>query len=557
MTDFNHVATHIIKESISSAIFIDDKTWTSFEEKGNYHDHSQLYESFKANNCILDINRYSSSQSGAYTNLLSGKDLLILDWHLNDDPEDLAPTFDILSRAISLPNLHFCVIYTDQKDADLLERVILNIASYYSGLHIGQCGRVKEEFLELLDSSGIDQQEIDKIIDTLKSGGKDLYFSGANKEKRKGTLAKIDGVLGPIGGKRTLLDFLNNQSLPEKEFYGKLICLSFILNDLEVPEASRKESMKIFEDKISIQLGNLLIKAFNKDSIKDPDLYNSFTSSLIQESNIFLTLLGLEIRNRLRETSGFIGNDLEDLDHLAFFHHRSTHFTDKSGSIEIELFNEFLKEIWKDQISSFLMDKNLELFNVLDEFKTIRGVDSDLIKFLPSDEKAQNAIAKLNWVYNRLAIERKENAKIRFGDVFTFDNSGTPIYIVCITPMCDCLRPQKIKHNFFFVEGLDIGVSRGVQKSDGDFISYIKKSDNTSTCIDWTKGEVDCKPFTLYVDDNHIRSTEKTIEFSYHGNITKAKYLCTLKENYAQRIANRAFFYPLRVGINFASFATS
>lgn len=557
MTDFNHVATHIIKESINSAIFIDDKTWTSFEDKGVYHDHSLLYESFKANNCILDINRYSSGQREFYPKLLAGKDLLILDWHLNDDLDDLVPTFEILTEATKLSNLHFCVIYTDQKDADLLERVILNIASYYSGLQQELCDTVRQEFISLLDSSGAAQTEVNKIIEMIRKEGKELYFSSSNKEKSKEILVRIDNALTEIGGKRVLIDFLKGFELPQPEFFGKLICLSFILNNLKVPVTSQQIDMKIFEDKGSIQLGNLLIKAFNKDSIKDPDLYNSFTQSLISESNIFLTLLGLEIRNRLRENSGFIGNDLEDIDHLAFFHHRNTHFTDDTGKIENELFNEFLKDIWKDQISSFLMDKELKLFNVLEEFKSLRSVDSALSKFLPSDEKSQNAIAKLNWVYNRLAIERKQDAHIRFGDIFTFDNEGIPVYLICITPVCDCLRPQKIKNNFFFVEGKDIGISRGVQKTDGDFVSFIKKADKMGTCIDWTKDEDDCKPFTLYIQDNHIRSVDKTIEFNYHGKSSKAKYVCTLKENYAQRIANRAFFYPLRVGINFASFATS
>ena len=107
---------------------------------------------------------------------------------------------------------------------------------------------------------------------------------------------------------------------------------------------------------------------------------------------------------------------------------------------------------------------------------------------------------------------------------------------------------------FFFVEGSDIGLTSGVEKSDGDFISFIERNDKEITCIDWTNNAEDCKPFSLYIPNNQMQGENKTISLNYLGADIEGKYVCTLKENYAQRIANKAFSYPLRVGIDFASF---
>ena len=115
---------------------------------------------------------------------------------------------------------------------------------------------------------------------------------------------------------------------------------------------------------------------------------------------------------------------------------------------------------------------------------------------------------------------------------------------------------SRVKNMYFFVEGTDIGLTKGVDKSDGDYISYIETPDKTVTCIDWTNETEDCKPFSFYIENNQMQGDKKTLSISYRGSDKEIVYLCTLKENYAQRIANKAFFYPLRVGIDFATFKT-
>lgn len=548
---YHAISSKIIKEAISAAVYIDDKVLLPFEDKKEgLINQSDLFYSFRESNCYVDFNRHEKDQTVDYATLLNNKDLLILDWHLSDDRTDLSATFEILRVALNTQCLHFCVIYTDQRAATLPQDVILNVASYFSGLDKRMVTEGLEAFKQFLDATGLSQEEQDSFTESLKGLTTELFFELRNKARNKAISKEIDTLITSVGSRDDFAAFLNGLRLPYDLFKEKLACLCFVLNRSDVPEAAQTYKMSLSADRITIRINSLYIKVFSKD-ITDSELYREFTTSLVSESNIFLTLLGLEIRNRFRETSGFIGKDLDDINQLAFFHHRGTHFEGQET-----LFNEFLKDIWKDQVASFLLEKEIELFAAIDEFKADNDIENKLTTFHKGDPASVTDLAKLNLVYNRLAIIRKENDEIRFGDVFLLRLEDSMVYLLCLTPLCDCLRPGKINNMFFFVEGTDIGKSKGVEKSDGDYISYLEKDNGELTCIDWTNGAEDCKPFSFYVRNNHMMGADKNVSLNYRGNDKEAQYLCTLKENYAQRIANKAFFYPLRVGIDFATFKT-
>lgn len=548
--NFNEISSKIIKESISSAVYIDDKVLLPFEEeRTGLRNQSELFRSFKKNNCYIDFNRFGDTSFAEIDTILNNKDLMILDWHLRSDENDLTQTFNILTSAVNTPSLHFSVIYTDQKKDFLPQNVILNIASFYSGLNRASIEEAHAKFDDLLDSLGLDNQESQSLKNKITSLTTELFFEHKDEVNKKEIMKLLDQCLNESIGKKDFIAFLNSLELPKENYTKQLLFLSYILNKCSAPMvADLKFVTTLSRDRYTIRVNNLYIKVFSKE-VKDAELYNEFTESLTKESNIFLTLLGLEIRNRFRETSGFIGKELDDVNPLAFFYHRQNHFDGHE-----DLFNEFLKDIWKEQVASFLMEKNIELFNVIDEFKRANNIDGKLNGFKSTDESSRNSLAKLNLMYNRLAINRKENDEIRFGDIFRLDfERNNPIYLLCLTPHCDCLRPGKIKNMFYFVEGTDIGINKGIEKSDGDFISYME-SDNKIICVDWTNGAEDCKPFSFYIENNRMAGESKAISFFFRGENVEAKYICTLKENYTQRIANKAFFYPLRVGIDFATF---
>jgi len=550
---FEAITSNILKEAINSAIYIDDKVVLPYEQPSSSSEvfiPSEIYTSFRQNECSLDIYRYEGQSINDVEKFLYfNRDLLILDWHLDPkDDDNMKPTFGILTKAIKAKNLHFCVVYTSEKDTDLQEKVIYNIASYFSGLTTKLRDIARSSFMEYLDATGIDQAEIEKIIAELKKWTKELFFQFKDKVQNKAVSVAINDIINGFTKKSDFETFLASLSLPVNIYKEQLICLGFILNETETPDSAIPLKIDTPNSKNTIKINNLFIKAYSKGT-SSTGLYDDFKQSLISESNLFLSLLGLELRNRFRENSGFIGKDLESVSHLAFFYHRKSHFDGHE-----ELFNEFLKDIWKDQVGSFLLEKDITLFSVLNEFQEMAGVEEQLKNFNKSVEPNRNSLAQLNYVYNRLATTRKENDEIRFGDVFYFDIEGTlRTFLVCVTPHCDCLRPGKIKNMFFFIEGREIGITAGVDKSDGDYISYIK-NDSAITCVDWTNGTDDCKPFSLYIPNNKMAGADRIIKASILGEERSLIYSTTLKENYAQRIANKAFFYPLRVGIDFASF---
>lgn len=551
---FENVSTGIIKDSISSAIYIDDKILLPYEEKNgssSLESPSDLYSSFRKNYCSLDFVRFTGPIDDISKTVFYNRDLLIMDWHLDSaNDENLAPSFHVLEQAVLHKNLHFCVIYTSEEKAALSEKIIYNIASYFSGLTKKSSENARIQFAEVLDNTGLSQQEINKLKSDFVGLLIQLAFairpSPEEKEIMKSLINLAKKIFGDVP---RCNEFVEGLSLGGSSLTENLIALGFALNENLTPEVPIRYDLSLPPDKLTIRIKNLFVKVFSKKAVEGDSLYDEFKRSLISESNIFLTLLGLEIRSRFRESSAFISRELEGINHLAFFYHKNSHFENQD-----ELFNEFLKDIWKDQIASFLLEHDISLFRVLEEYKAEYDIDAKLQGFKYESKESREALARLNFVYNRLAIKRKENDQLRFGDVFYFEIESVKTFLMCLTPHCDCLRPGKIKNMFFFVEGKEISESDAIKKGDGDYISYIKDKQSKFICIDWTMGADDCKPFTLYIEDNRMKTEEKLIETNLFGQKRSLTYIATIKENYAQRVANKAFFYPLRVGIDFASF---
>jgi len=158
-------------------------------------------------------------------------------------------------------------------------------------------------------------------------------------------------------------------------------------------------------------------------------------------------------------------------------------------------------------------------------------------------------LGRLNCFYN-LLVASKEGRNIGFGDIFRLkvDYNNTNRYLLCITAHCDCLYPaEKLNNNFYFIEGNKDNITNGLIEGDEGFNSFIEDRANSDIiCIMWKD-----KPITIYVpNENNNINTEISINIG--SKEYTACYEVTLKENYAQRMANRAFTYPLHVGIFFA-----
>jgi len=175
----------------------------------------------------------------------------------------------------------------------------------------------------------------------------------------------------------------------------------------------------------------------------------------------------------------------------------------------------------------------------------------------------------MNVFYNALTL--KSNKKLNFGDVFIDEDGG---YYMCITALCDCFRPSKIKNIYYFVKGTSMSRDTALKLGDSAFINFVA----FNQVVVWSnidqEGDdpamaryqpVYIKPISYQVKDFQFQENVIEIRRIFHNDaenekkeiigedieFLKIKYITTIKPTYAQRIANHAFAHPIRVGVDF------
>lgn len=552
------VSKNILKDSISSALFIDDKALEGFKSK-NYSpsfivDHNrtlQLYQDFKLKNCLLHSFKFTKSGWRKDKEFyLKNKDLLILDWQLVNTEHTEA--LKILDEAVKRKSLHFTCIYT-QEAIDSVKRELNrffwgNVSSEVIEEYREQfAGSELDEFW-IIDKNDTDWRELESFLDNVINAN---LASLSNEIETFITQYNLSEELAA-----SILELDSNSA---KASYEKLKTI-LGLTDPNLIYSSFKESKyysQSNENNITLYINHTVVKIFRKPEVSADVLYETFLNSFLSsEQNVFFSLMGLEIRNRFRDNSAFIGKDFDNLSEDAFFFHK------RQNENTPEIFTEFLRELMKDQVSSFIYEDDLLLFNVLDEYyDSIDGGKRQSTFTHPSNKlNFKSDLFQLNYFYNRINLnKRKSNDALRFGDIlsYTFNEiiDGQEVsktkYFVCITAHCDCLRPKdKIKNQFWFIEGKVEPTQDSVLKgTDGKFVSFIK-ANNVVIAIDWRNGKKFCQPFTMLVDNNRFNENHQ-LNSKYYGEDITLNLVASLKDNYAQRLANEASGYPLRVGIDF------
>ena len=158
----------------------------------------------------------------------------------------------------------------------------------------------------------------------------------------------------------------------------------------------------------------------------------------------------------------------------------------------------------------------------------------------------------MNVFYNSVYLPK--NKPLSFGDVFLEESSNR--YYICITALCDCAQPKD--NRFYFAEGIKITNTKALEIGDNGFVSFL----NNDTFIRWGEKEKENEPLYImpkpfYVPKTEIINGQINVDIIVqedNQSIIKTnvfKYITTIKQNYAQRIANHAFMHPIRVGIDF------
>lgn len=553
---FTDVAKNIIKETISSAIFIDDHALENFKAKNsNYKDDNnrtiKLFEDFKKNQCLL--HPFKFTKKGWRQNkrfYLKNKDLLILDWQLVK--EDHFEALKILDCAVIEKSLHFICIYSQENQdaiSNEINRFFLGNCTDELTMQIRKfCQDTELNEFWILPKTNPEWEEFDTIINSILNSKKEDLEAQINEFRDRYDLTP-----------EQIEVFLQIDPNDAKSSFSKLKT-ALTLGNLQFSIHSQLDFFKKSDFvENTFYIGHTIIKIFPKEITGDK-LYDAFLESFLNEQNIFLSLMGLEMRNRFRENSAFIGKDFDNLNEDAFFHHKN-----KNNSNPY-IFYDFLREILKDQISSFLYEKDFKLFESLSSYYDLNNGEQKQAKFTHQNNR-ENFIYqtfKLNNFYNKFNNnERLKNDFLRFGDIFKCNRirkvEGAPDIIeekfyLCVTPHCDCLNPHKIDHQFWFIEGrMETGSTNEKMKilesADGAFVSFVKVEEQIHAIL-WEKHKTfECKPKTFYIINNKM--IENKLQVEYNGQKLDFIYIESLKENYTQRLANKAFGYPMRVGIDF------
>lgn len=540
---FENTAKEIIKSSIISSLYIDDKVIEPFETPKDgdaYFAISKgLYSSFKQYNRSLDFYKFRTRRDWRTDSdyIFKNRDLLILDWELTNVPGSRQKdTLEILKKAVETDNLHFVSIYTETKPT-LFPDIFYSIKAYFTEGFNAETKSLCEDFQDKFDELGIDDEYLTKSKGILKNF--------ALNEKKREEIDELKGSLQADLGK----DFgtfckelrkINTNVDKAAEIFG------YFIND-ELQNDSPLDNYNFnFEhmDNNFIVINHTIIKLSNKKDPKPKDFFTDFTKAILKICANPLTLTSLEIKNLIREGSGFIGKDANEINAAALFYHKSS---------KEDVFFDFILEIWKSHILSFV-DNNTDTLKSLKEdfWKTYKSRNK-ITKKLASLKKDKNSfheeLAKLNTYYNTFYLTKDKSDIAKFGDVFIeVNDEGVPLsnYWLNITAHCDCLCPgENIKNNFYFISGTQKDLKKALKEGDREHNSYLR-IENEVVAIGWNNRPVvlnitanKMEDFILKVKDGKLR------EF-------KLKYVATLKENYAQRMTNNSFSFAMRVGIDFA-----
>lgn len=322
---YEEKAFEIIKDSIKSAIFIDEKAkefYSSSEVEESIVEEKlsvDLYHNFRQEGISLAIHKFLQSDidnEDVKKYLFKGRDLILLDWELdNSTGEEFS--LKLLSEIIEFPHINFCCIYTRTPRFDSIPS---QIETYFSGLNAEDYEKIKNEYGHIDD-----KETIVKIHDF-------IY------EKKS---IPIEEFLEEIAIDLKSYPFVNKDN-PVSDIY----LLKHIYNAFQKnikPLEREKELILNHLGTNSFIVNNTIIIILKKDEQNDPKpsfLLQRITKELIQNTNSFIQLLGLEMQTIFNSNESFIDENILKSSTEALFKHRNFLFEkekeDKTFSIIIK-----------------------------------------------------------------------------------------------------------------------------------------------------------------------------------------------------------------------------
>lgn len=542
-TAYSEIAKQIIKTSIRSAICIDDNYGAPYEESSselNFDEPKQLYYSFrKSGRCDLDIYRFKGEEEwGKHKDLVNNRDLIVLDWELDQSSSPkYQDTLRILDQVVSEQSTPFVVIYTNTPDLGDVSQILLQrYNSYDSKNYEDTIERLSEKFSRISDNS-------DNIHDFFLEESVFFHDYLKNHELRKknyegfiNRFIKFLNIKEEYHGKcPNKLDSSIKDLFLTSESEDSLLVLSnvFLSQERSIDEL-KVRNIRVEIESLCYSLNGVITLILHKQQktkgITPDNLFDVFSDAICNNPHNIINLISIELKDKFREDFSKIGTSFNTISEKAFLYHASNHVNKKDGKLNLTPFRNFVIRSWIDELLQHNLRSRLYSF----------GLIEDLLKenVIPIDKDLHNSLAQYGAMVSSVTSPNRSNWKLGFGDLFQSGNH----YFLCITPHCDCFEPNKIKNQFYFTHGEKISLEAALKTAEQDFYTFFFNGGNIEV-VKW-----DCKPFTTYISDNMNISENKQI--CYAGYPFEVKLICSVKENYSQRIANNSFGYGHRVGID-------
>lgn len=557
---YSQKAFDILNSSINNAIFIDEKAKDFYsgtdinpdiaEEKLSF----ELFDTFKKNGKNLAVHKFEKSnldEPKTLEYLFKGKDLILLDWELAEHAGQ-EYSLKLLNKAVSAPYINFCCIYSSSTN---FNQIPLFLDSYFSGLKIEDFESIKNEYSffeidELKDIVNKDEEIITKFIEE----------------------NSIDLTTFPIVQ-------LKNKS---KSYLIRLIHISLNIDKFILPDGSITKYEVLNTGDNSFMINNTFVLTLKKDFTEDSDitkLLQRISEVIIKNKGSFFQLLGLEMQSVFNSNERFIDETILKSSTEALFQFRNHINDDKTFGI-------IIKKLLIEQATLKLRTAKLELLKP--DFLDFKS------KELAAKKPSVEDIFQLNVFYNSVSVKglNDDIPNLNFGDIF---KDASDNYYLCITALCDCYYPNKIESNFYFVKGKEFSdLEMALRLGDTAFLSFLPNN----KVVQWGDAEIvkmektkkqegeneeqftnrklqsELKAYKVFLYkpfyikpkvynveknkliDNKIRIWDLTNKFikeviDQNLNYFDVEYITTLRNDYAQRVANHAFGHPARVGVDF------
>ncbi len=569
---FADIAKRIVKRSIRSAVCIDDRfiePYMSKEEidiiEKNLKPNKDgspvllddtipkgLYKSFRQHGeCDLDIYHFKSyEESWKPEYILNNKDLVVIDWEL-DINDGFESTLKIVKQVINSGKIPFIIVYTHKPKDDFIQ-IARELISNFNHFDIELVNSTKtiffEEFLSKVASlgEGVDPSsddieifwEKDEVISLLNAFLINPKVADNVCDSLIDLVCADFGITNKVSAKRKLTTIL-------KEIFkiDVSLCLEYLAYLIIGSKSSERYILnRIMIDDLGFKINNTIITIFSKPgvdneatSVSPENVFNQFSSLISNYPHNFITLLSVEMRDRLKEDISKISVGNSMIDERAFFKHMDNY---KSK----EEFFDFLLKSWVNDLAEYNLNIKPEIFSITDQYRqdnSLQTINRDQII---------DSLAFLGFKLSTIVIPNRlsKDIKIRFGDIFQIidetDTTRTAEFLLSLTPHCVCADSTKIDNNFYFIKNKPgaVKLTTAVNKIETDYYSFIKP-EGELVPLEW-----DCKPFTLYLELNDLNNLNGV----YKNKSVKLKYITTLKENFTQRIANKSFDYGTVIGID-------